>query len=125
NQQHENNGAAEEEKGVALVTDDIFVQGPADRKMSFCVVLGIRLRPVLTERLQLGIGLLDADALAQTRDGEHPMAPSIVRRIFHSQRRPHSYTIVTKPEALRHHADDFAWRIVESDRRADRAGSIL
>jgi hypothetical protein len=53
------------------------------------------------------------------------MALSIDLLRIDSQRCPHLHFVVTKHEALWHHANDFALRIVESDRRADCAGRII
>src|SRR5262245_22256099 len=119
NQQHEEHGAGEKNQGVALIADDILVQRSDDSKMSLRVMIGILLRPVPAQRLQLRISLLSADAIAQPRDGDYPMTPSIDRCFLRidRQRCPHLHAVVTKPEALRHYANHFAWRIVEPDRR--------
>jgi hypothetical protein len=80
NQQHEENGAAEQEQRVALVADEIIVQRPEEGEMAFRVVIGIRLRPVRTQSLHLRIGLLRARALAQPGDrGGQEMSHSNVR----------------------------------------------
>src|SRR5262245_34865506 len=77
NQQHEENGAGEKDQRLALIADDVLVQRANDGKMSLRVMIGILLRPVRSQRLQLRISLLSADAIAQPSDGEQRMTLSI------------------------------------------------
>src|ERR1041384_3801646 len=89
-------------------------------------MIGILLRPVRTQRLQLRISLLGTHSISQPGDDVQPMTLSIVLCFLRidTQRNPHLRLVVTKLEALRHHANYFAWRIVKPDRRADCTSCI-
>ena len=77
-QQHEQDGAAENQQRVALVADDVLVQRSGDGEVSLRVVIGIVLRPVRAQRLKLRVGLFRRNAIAQPGDHEQRMTRSIV-----------------------------------------------